>query len=96
MEIGGVRSFLQNGHDVNVIVVHWATGGGYAWYPQSASNTRVTGACSAYLARHLVNQEGASMDDTHCIGLSLGAQTCGAMGMYTNGTIGRVSGAVRL
>ena len=69
---------LQN--DYNLIVVQWTEGATNIIYPQSASDTRVLGAQIALLLKNYQGLAGLSLKDVHCVGLSLGAQTCGQMG----------------
>lgn len=78
-------------HDTNVIVVDWSEGASRIFYPQSASNTRVVGYCSGYLANHITN-----LASVHCIGHSLGGQTCGSMGYSVDGVMGRATGQFKV
>ena len=48
------------------------------------------------MATHWINNYGANMDNMYCVGLSLGGQTCGFMGVATNGTLGRITGILSL
>ncbi|CAH1779755.1 unnamed protein product, partial [Owenia fusiformis] len=84
------NALLENG-DYNVIIVDWTEGASDVYYPQSAMNTRVIGACTGHLVDTLVNA-GNTYGDFHCIGHSLGAQTCGFTGKSTNGRMARVTG----
>jgi hypothetical protein len=87
-------AFLQTGNNMNVIVVDWSVGADKPLaYPLAASNTRVVGACTGHLAEVL---SGGSMGNHHCMGHSLGGQTCGYMGKAIHGggspRLGRVTG----
>ena len=76
-------------------MVDWSDGSQNVNYFQSASDTRMVGAKLAHLVRRHNKRFGLDPDDVHCIGLSLGAQTCGYMGKRLN-TLGlpmaRISG----
>lgn len=67
--------------------MQWREGAGYYFYPKSASNARVAGACAAHLALLMTDP-----DLVHCTGHSLGGQVCGYMGHFAEGTLGRVTG----
>ncbi|ELT93881.1 hypothetical protein CAPTEDRAFT_222093 [Capitella teleta] len=87
-------AFLDSGKDYNIIVVDWSTGADKPLnYPLAASNTRVVGACTAHLAEVI---SGGNLASHHCMGHSLGGQTCGYMGKAAHGggspTLGRVTG----
>jgi pimeloyl-ACP methyl ester carboxylesterase len=77
------KDALLEKYDDNVFIVDWVTGASRAYYPQSASNTQVTGACSAYVAQELLGED--NLDQVHCTGHSLGGQTCGYMGFRLKG-----------
>ena len=52
--------------DVNVMVIDWQRGAlAPILYPSAASNARVVGACSAYLADSFY---GGDVSSTHCVG----------------------------
>ena len=68
-------------------MVDWETGAGRVNYALSASNTRVVGYCSGYLANYTQD-----VADVHCIGHSLGGQTCGYMGHSLGGELGIATG----
>ena len=52
--------------DVNVLVIDWQRGAlAPILYPSAASNARVVGACSAYLADSFY---GGDVSSTHCVG----------------------------
>lgn len=76
-------------YDYNVIIMQWKEGAGYYFYPKSASNARVAGACAAHLALTMTDP-----DLVHCAGHSLGGQVCGYMGHFAEGTLGRVTGMI--
>ncbi|CAH1796508.1 unnamed protein product [Owenia fusiformis] len=94
------RQLLQNG-DYNVIKLDWTNGASPDIpgldYPQAASNTRVVGAAAAQLMYAYMQNSaiGVNIANVHCIGHSLGAQTCGYMGKWLaarNQRLGRISG----
>ena len=79
--------------DFNVILVDWE-GGANVWlwqYEGAASNTRVVG---AYLAKilELLEKTGYPMENVHCVGHSLGAQTCGFAGKLLHTQMARITG----
>jgi len=82
-----LKDAILSKHDNNVIVVDWSVGAGHINYPLSASNTRVVGFCSGYLANDITD-----VGTVHCTGHSLGGQTCGYMGYSTNGALGIATG----
>ncbi|CAH1781994.1 unnamed protein product [Owenia fusiformis] len=87
-----VKDALLGSGDYNVIVVEWTEGASHLYYPQSAMNTRVIGACAGHMASTLVSSASASWSGMHCIGTSLGGQTCGFMGEATRAQMARATG----
>lgn len=69
-------------------MVDWRVGADKPLYINAMVNTRVVGACSGQLAV----QMGSPAAVLHCTGHSLGGHTCGYMGEYLEGTMGRVTG----
>ena len=60
---GGVLQYF----DVNVLVIDWQRGAlAPILYPSAASNARVVGACSAYLAELFYDGD---VSTTHCVGI---------------------------
>ena len=78
--------------DANVIVVGWVNGSSERWYPNSAANTRAVGAEIAATVDRLKYETGASHKNMWCVGISLGAHTCGFAGMGTR--LDRISGKI--
>lgn len=76
--------------DYNVVVVDWSTGAAQPLYIDAMVNTRVVGACSAQLGL----QMGLAPSRMHCVGHSLGGHTCGYMGEYLTGDMGRATGKI--
>jgi hypothetical protein len=70
------------------VVVDWSAGANDPNYLSSMGNTRVVGACSGQISI----QMGAPARNVHCSGHSLGGQTCGYMGEYLGGQMGRATG----
>lgn len=85
-----VEALFAKEAQVNVLVVDWAGGAGQYMYPQSAANTRVTGALLGLLLRDMISQ-GASASNMHLIGFSLGAHVAGHAGKSVQG-LGRITG----
>ena len=78
-----------------MIIVDWSGGALTINYFQAASDTRVVGAEIAYLLQQYEDEHYLDLRDVHCVGLSLGAQTCGQMGKRLRKLgleIGRISG----
>lgn len=80
--------------DYNVILVDWRKGAQVPlfMYENSASNIRVVSAYLAKLMDMVAAETGYDMSKTHCIGHSLGAQTCGFFGKRVSNTLGRITG----
>ncbi|XP_043212799.1 pancreatic triacylglycerol lipase-like [Amphibalanus amphitrite] len=78
--------------DCNVICVHWDKGAATPNYMRAAVNTRLVGRQVALLIKQLVNRHGASLDNIHLIGFSLGAHVSGFTGQELEGNISRITG----
>ena len=65
--------FLSRNHDVNVIMVDWREGSHMPDYLAASKNTKVTGRAIG----NFVTDANIDPSKVHCIGHSLGAQTCG-------------------
>jgi len=103
-----VHGFVQNGDtawmnamsekllivdDVNVIRVGWIGGSLQLNYPQSCSDTEVVAAEIALMINNIKAQWSSSSSDLfHCIGHSLGAQTCGYLGARVSPKIAQITG----
>ncbi|CAD5114874.1 DgyrCDS3907 [Dimorphilus gyrociliatus] len=86
-----IDGFLSKG-DFNVIFVDWSSGSidpGID-YPLAASNTRVTGAEIALIAKKLQDERDVDPDSCYCVGHSLGAHACGFAGKRSE--FGRITG----
>jgi len=83
-----IKNVMLDNLDVNVIVVDWSVGAADPLYVQAMTNTRVVGACSGQISIQL----GSPSGNVHCTGHSLGGHTCGYMGEYLNGDMGRATG----
>lgn len=75
---------------MNVIGVDWGRGSGFP-YRQAVANTRVVGAEIARLVQFLVANAGASVENFHIIGHSLGAHIAGYAGQRLPG-LHRITG----
>jgi len=85
-----VKDRLLEQGAANVIVVEWENGADEVWYPQSAANTRTTGAEIALIADRLKQERGVNPSLLWCVGFSLGGHTCGFAGKRTR--FGRITG----
>nr|XP_013007309.1 lipase member I [Cavia porcellus] len=82
---------LLNKEDVNLIVVDWNQGAATFIYNRAVKNTRkVAEVLSRYIQNLLV--QGASLENFHFIGISLGAHICGFVGKIFHGELGRITG----
>lgn len=79
--------FIDDPTDYNVVVIDWSTGANKPLYLPAASNTRVVGACTGFIASQIQD-----LSLAHCIGHSLGGQTCGYMGNSLDGELDRATG----
>uniref|UniRef100_A0A2K5YS79 Lipase I n=1 Tax=Mandrillus leucophaeus TaxID=9568 RepID=A0A2K5YS79_MANLE len=84
-------SILLNEEDMNVIVVDWNRGATTFIYDRAVKNTRKV---AVSLSGHIKNllKHGASLDNFHFIGMSLGAHISGFVGKIFNGQLGRITG----
>ncbi|XP_063515696.1 lipase member I isoform X2 [Pongo pygmaeus] len=96
--VGSVPSWLQNflrillnEEDMNVIVVDWSRGATTFIYNRAVKNTRKV---AVSLSVHIKNllKHGASLDNFHFIGVSLGAHISGFVGKIFHGQLGRITG----
>nr|XP_003934365.2 lipase member I isoform X4 [Saimiri boliviensis boliviensis] len=96
--VGSIPSWLQNflrillnEEDMNVIVVDWNRGATTFIYSRAVKNTRKV---AASLSGHIKNllKHGASLDNFHFIGVSLGAHISGFVGKIFHGQLGRITG----
>uniref|UniRef100_A0A7N5JAM0 Lipase I n=1 Tax=Ailuropoda melanoleuca TaxID=9646 RepID=A0A7N5JAM0_AILME len=82
---------LLNQDDINIIVVDWNRGATTFLYNRAVKNTRkVAMSLSGYI-RNLL-KHGASLDNFHFIGISLGAHISGFVGKIFQGQLGRITG----
>ncbi|KFO24156.1 Lipase member I, partial [Fukomys damarensis] len=82
---------LLNKEDINLIVVDWNQGAATFIYSRAVKNTKkVAEILSRYIQNLLV--QGASLDNFHFIGMSLGAHICGFVGKRFHGEVGRITG----
>ncbi|XP_054961327.1 lipase member I isoform X8 [Pan paniscus] len=82
---------LLNEEDMNVIVVDWSRGATTFIYNRAVKNTRKV---AVSLSVHIKNllKHGASLDNFHFIGVSLGAHISGFVGKIFHGQLGRITG----
>ncbi|XP_062335746.1 lipase member H [Osmerus eperlanus] len=82
---------LAEQEDMNVVVVDWNRGAANLNYFTAVANTRQA---ANNLTGFIVNmqEEGASLDSVHLIGVSLGAHLAGYVGSNLKGKIGRITG----
>ncbi|XP_045140776.1 lipase member I [Echinops telfairi] len=82
---------LLNKEDINIIVVDWNRGATTLIYNRAVKNTRkVALSLSEYI--HKLLNHGASLDNFHFIGMSLGAHISGFVGKIFQGRLGRITG----
>ncbi|XP_036204395.1 lipase member I [Myotis myotis] len=82
---------ILNHHDVNIVVVNWIRGATTLIYSRAVKNTRkVAVILSEYIQKLL--KHGASLDNFHFIGMSLGAHISGFVGKIFQGQLGRITG----
>uniref|UniRef100_A0A671E0V2 Lipase I n=1 Tax=Rhinolophus ferrumequinum TaxID=59479 RepID=A0A671E0V2_RHIFE len=85
------RRILLIEDDMNVIVVDWNRGATTLIYSRAIKNARKVAAslsqCIQILLKH-----GASLDNFHFIGMSLGAHVSGFVGKRFHGHLGRITG----
>ncbi|XP_057553412.1 lipase member I isoform X3 [Hippopotamus amphibius kiboko] len=96
--MGSTPSWLQNfvrillnQDDMNIIVVDWNRGATTFLYNRAVKNTRKV---AVSLSRYIQNllKHGASLDNFHFIGVSLGAHISGFVGEIFHGQVGRITG----
>ncbi|XP_042532672.1 lipase member I [Dipodomys spectabilis] len=96
--LGSTPSWLQkflrillNEEDANVIVVDWNQGATTFIYNRAVKNTRKV---AESLSESILNllKHGASLDNFHLIGMSLGAHISGFVGKMFHGQLGRITG----
>ena len=101
-DLGWIRNvsskMLHQYPEMNVIRVNWVKGSRNIDYAQSATDTQIVASVLNCLMSKIYGENIKSeyLDKIHCVGHSLGAQTCGYFGHYmdmTNGEkIGRITG----
>ncbi|XP_050004888.1 lipase member I isoform X1 [Alexandromys fortis] len=84
------EAFLKQ-EDVNLIVVDWNHGATTFLYRRAVTNTRKVAASLSVSIQNLLNH-GASLDNFHFIGMSLGAHISGFVGKLFHGQLGRITG----
>ncbi|XP_040606297.1 lipase member I [Mesocricetus auratus] len=77
--------------DVNLIVVDWNQGATTLIYTRAVKNTRIVAEMLSQCIQILLNH-GASLDNFHLIGMSLGAHVSGFVGKLFHGKLGRITG----
>ncbi|XP_028613068.1 lipase member I [Grammomys surdaster] len=83
-------TFLKE-EDVNLIVVDWNQGASTFIYSRAVRNTRRVAESLRGTIEHLLIH-GASLDNFHFIGMSLGAHISGFVGKIFHGQLGRITG----
>uniref|UniRef100_H2Z682 PLAT domain-containing protein n=1 Tax=Ciona savignyi TaxID=51511 RepID=H2Z682_CIOSA len=83
---------LRNVEDVNVFRVGWIGGSLTINYAQSATDTQIVGAEVGLFINNIANSFGISPASFHCIGHSLGAQSCGYLGASVSPKVGHITG----
>ncbi|XP_041924664.1 lipase member H isoform X2 [Alosa sapidissima] len=82
---------LARQEDMNIVVVDWNRGAANLNYFTAVTNTRRTAAnITGFIQR--MQEEGASLDSVHLIGVSLGAHVAGFIGAMLGGKVGRITG----
>ncbi|XP_040340116.1 lipase member I isoform X4 [Herpailurus yagouaroundi] len=82
---------LLNHEDLNVIVVDWNRGATTFIYNRAVKNIRKVAATLGTYIQVLLNH-GATLDNFHFIGMSLGAHVSGFVGKIFQGQLGRITG----
>ncbi|XP_044892672.1 lipase member I isoform X8 [Felis catus] len=82
---------LLNHEDLNVIVVDWNRGATTFIYNRAVKNIRKVAATLGIYIQILLNH-GATLDNFHFIGMSLGAHVSGFVGKIFQGQLGRITG----
>lgn len=76
---------IENDSGTNVIRIDWKDAGQNVDYSQSATDTQVVAAQIVCLIKQFYQHDLEKIaTNLHCIGHSLGAQTCGYVGQYLN------------
>ncbi|XP_039101841.1 lipase member I isoform X3 [Hyaena hyaena] len=95
---GSTPAWLQNFlkvlltyEDLNVIVVDWNRAATTFLYSRAVKNTRKVAASLGIYIQTLLSH-GASLDNFHFIGMSLGAHLSGFVGKIFQGQLGRITG----
>ncbi|KAM5277528.1 lipase member I [Hipposideros larvatus] len=95
---GSIPAWLQNFRrilliqdDINVIVVDWNRGATTFIYNRAVKNARKVSAALSECIQRLL-KHGASLDNFHFIGTSLGAHISGFVGKKFHGQLGRITG----
>ncbi|XP_066203408.1 lipase member I [Saccopteryx leptura] len=89
-----LHDFLQillNRNDMNVLVVDWNRGATTLIYNRAVKNTRKVAVSLSKSIQELL-KHGASLDNFHFIGMSLGAHISGFVGKMFQGQLGRITG----
>ncbi|XP_004440786.1 PREDICTED: lipase member I isoform X3 [Ceratotherium simum simum] len=96
--MGSTPAWLQNflrilltQDDMNVIVVDWNRGATTFIYNRAVKNTRKVAMSLSKCIQNLL-KHGASLDNFHFIGVSLGAHISGFVGKLFQGQLGRITG----
>eukprot|EP00095_Tigriopus_kingsejongensis_P009489 maker-scaffold661_size154698-snap-gene-0.19 protein:Tk09489 transcript:maker-scaffold661_size154698-snap-gene-0.19-mRNA-1 annotation:"pancreatic triacylglycerol lipase-like" len=91
--VTGFKDKFLKADDVNVISIDWSEWAGTSIfsYPSAVLNTKRTANAAKVLVNSLVDI-GASMEDIHVIGFSLGAHVAGYLGQKVKGQLQRVTG----
>ncbi|KAM8770090.1 lipase member I [Rhynchonycteris naso] len=82
---------LLNRNDMNVLVVDWNRGATTLIYNRAVKNTRKVAVSLGKSIQQLL-KHGASLDNFHFIGMSLGAHISGFVGKMFQGQLGRITG----
>ncbi|KAF6119484.1 lipase I [Phyllostomus discolor] len=96
--MGSVPSWLQkllrvllNQDDMNIVVVDWNQGATTFIYDRAVNNARKVAVSLSKCIQKLL-KHGASLDNFHFIGMSLGAHISGFVGKLFQGQLGRITG----
>ncbi|XP_036914745.1 lipase member I isoform X2 [Sturnira hondurensis] len=96
--MGSVPSWLQkllrvllNQDDMNIVVVDWNRGATTFIYDRAVNNARKVAVSLSECIQRLL-KHGASLDNFHFIGMSLGAHISGYVGKRFQGQLGRITG----
>ncbi|XP_028277081.1 lipase member H [Parambassis ranga] len=88
--VNEIRELLLDRKDMNVVVVDWNRGATNVNYLKAVENThKAAGNLTAFIKR--MQDHGASLNDIHMIGVSLGAHISGFIGANLNGQVGRIT-----